>query len=109
MSTRRTPHKRIARRLGLTDALIAAVREGPGAPAFDDPQREVMAFTDDVVDNVRASDTTFEPLKRRLGYKALQELTLTVGYYMMVSRFLETFDVDIEEAAAPEADTGGPR
>ncbi len=102
-------HERIARRLGLTDALIAAVREGPGAPGFDDPQREVMAFTDDVVANVRAGDATFEPLKRRLGYKALQELTLTVGYYMMVSRFLETFDVDIEEAAAREADTGGPR
>ncbi|MEP6967490.1 MAG: carboxymuconolactone decarboxylase family protein [Pseudomonadota bacterium] len=102
-------HERIARRLGLTDALIAAVREGPGAPAFDEAQREVMAFTDDVVANVRAGDATFEPLKRRLGYKALQELTLTVGYYMMVSRFLETFDVDIEEAAAPEADVGGPR
>ncbi len=99
-------HERIARRLGLTDALIAAVREGPGAPAFDEAQREVMAFTDDVVANVRAGDATFEPLKRRLGYKALQELTLTVGYYMMVSRFLETFDVDIEEAAAPQADIG---
>ncbi len=55
-----------------------------------------MAFTDDVVANVRPADATFNPLNDRLGYKALQELTLTIGYYMMVSRFLETFDVDIE-------------
>ena len=27
----------------------------------------------------------------------MQELTITVGYYMMVLHFLETFDVDIEK------------
>ena len=93
-------HERIARRLGLSDALIAAIHEGPAAAAFDEGQAEVMAFTDDVVANVRAADATFEPLKTRLGYKALQELTLTIGYYMMVSRFLETFDVEIEAGDA---------
>jgi hypothetical protein len=29
----------------------------------------------------------------------MQELTMTVGFYMMVSRFLETFDVDLKEEA----------
>ena len=38
------------------------------------------------------------PLARRLSHQEMQELTLTVGYYMMVCRFLETFDVDIEDA-----------
>jgi alkylhydroperoxidase family enzyme len=92
-------HVRIGKGVGMTDALIAAVREGPGAAGLDAAQREVMAYTDDVVAKVRASDATFEPLKARLGYKALQELTITIGYYMMVSRFLETFDVDIEASA----------
>ncbi len=89
-------HERIGRRLGMSESLIAAIREGPGAPSLDEAQREVMAFTDDLVANVRAGDATFDPLKKRLGYKALQELTITIGYYMLVSRFLETFDVDIE-------------
>ena len=104
-------HERIARRMGMSDALIAAIREGPAAAAaaFDDAQREVMTFTDDVVANVRASDRTFEPLKERLGYKALQELTITIGYYMLVSRFLETFDVDIEEGAPPAVNVSGTR
>jgi alkylhydroperoxidase family enzyme len=94
-------HERIARRMGMSDALIAAIHEGPAAAALEEAQREVMTYTDDVVANVRAGDATFDPLSRRLGYKALQELTITIGYYMLVSRFLETFDVDIEEAGVP--------
>ena len=90
-------HERIARGMGMSDALIAAIHEGPSAKIFDEPQRLVMAFTDDVVANVRASDATFEPLKAKLTFKALHELTIAIGYYMLVSRFLGTFDVDIEE------------
>jgi alkylhydroperoxidase family enzyme len=100
-------HERIARRLGMSDVLVAAIHEGPGAAGLDDAQGQVMAFTDDVVANVRASDATFDPLNERLGYKALQELTITIGYYMLVSRFLETFDVDIEEGAAPDVTVSG--
>lgn len=90
-------HEAISRRLGMSEALIAAIHEGPDATAFDDLQRLVMRYTDDVVANVRASDATFGPLLARLDYRRMQELTITIGYYMMVSRFLETFDVDIED------------
>ena len=94
-------HEAISRRIGMSEAIIAGIHEGPGAAIFDDAQREVMAFTDDLVANVRASDATFEAIRTRLGDQALQELTITVGYYMMVSRYLETFDVDIEVGGAP--------
>jgi len=55
-----------------------------------------MRYTDDVVKNVRAGDATYKPLAEKLSLQEMQELTVTIGYYMMVSRFLETFDVDIE-------------
>lgn len=90
-------HEAISRRIGMPDALIAGIHEGPDAPIFDEMQRLVMAYTDDVVKNVRASDATFEPLRDRLSAKQLAELTICIGYYMMVSRFLETFDVDLEQ------------
>lgn len=89
-------HDAISRKIGMPDVVIAAIREGPDAPALDEMQRMVMAYTDDIVTNVRASDATFEPLRVRLSSKALAELTICIGYYMMVSRFLETFDVDLE-------------
>jgi 4-carboxymuconolactone decarboxylase len=92
-------HERIARGLGMSDALIAAIHRGPDDPALDDVQRQVLQLTDDVVHNVRASDATFAPLAARLSLQELQELTVTIGYYMMASRFLESFDVDIEDGA----------
>ena len=97
-------HERISRGIGMSDAVIEGIHEGASAAVFDAAQREVMAFTDDVVTNVRAGDATFLPILARHGAKGAQELTLTIGYYMMVSRFLETFDVDIEQTpiAAPK-------
>ncbi|MDX2235744.1 MAG: carboxymuconolactone decarboxylase family protein [Hyphomonadaceae bacterium] len=94
-------HVAISRRLGMAEATIAAIHEGPDAAAFTGLERMVMRFTDDVVANVRAGDATFQPLQAHLSTQELQELTLTVGYYMMVCRFLETFDVDIEAQSVP--------
>jgi alkylhydroperoxidase family enzyme len=89
-------HDRIARGIGVPDDVIAALREGPEAAAFDDLQRLVLRFTDDVVANVRAGDDTFGPLVAALSLREVQELTVTIGYYMLVSRFLETFGIEIE-------------
>ena len=97
-------HEHIGRQIGMSEELMAAVHQGPDAPAFDRLQQLVMLYTDDIVSNVRAGDATFEPLRERLSLQELQELTVTVGYYMMVSRFLETFDVDIE-GSEPEGET----
>jgi len=89
-------HDAISRQLGMSDELLAAIRDGADSTVFDDAQREVMRFTDDVVANVRASDETFEPLRQRLSAQEMQELVITIGFYMAVSRYLETFGVDIE-------------
>ncbi len=96
-------HKEICRRLGMAESLIAAIGEGSQATAFDPLQRLVMAFTDDVVLNVRASDATYAPLAASLTVHEMQELVVNIGFYMMVSRFLETFDVDLESAPADNA------
>lgn len=95
-------HERICRQMGMAEELIEAIHEGPDAKVFTDLQRAVMRYTDDIVLNVRASDETFTPLSGQLSHKVMQELTLTIGFYMMVSRFLETFDVDIEEDGATD-------
>ena len=90
-------HERIGRQLGMSDEKIAAIHEGPDAAAFSEIEKQIMRFTDDVVANVRAGEATWAPLAARLSHQEMQELTLTIGFYMMVSRFLETFDVDLED------------
>jgi 4-carboxymuconolactone decarboxylase len=89
-------HDRISRDLGMSEELLAAIRNGPEDPVFTDIQRQVMRYTDDVVEHVRASDATFGPLLAALSLQELQELTVTIGFYMLVSRYLETFGVEIE-------------
>ena len=100
-------HERIGRQIGMSDALVAACHEGAGSPALNETQRLVMAFTDDVVTNVRASDATFDPLAKVLSMQEMQELVVCIGFYMAVSRFLETFDVEIEAEGPADDDLPG--
>jgi 4-carboxymuconolactone decarboxylase len=108
-SYERFHHERIARGIGMAESVIAAIGVGPEAPAFDELQRLVVRFTDDVVANVRASDTTFQPLAARLRLLELQELTATIGYYMLACRFLENFDIELEAAPPPAPASGSAR
>ncbi|MEL6724422.1 MAG: carboxymuconolactone decarboxylase family protein [Pseudomonadota bacterium] len=93
-------HEKIGRDVGMSDALIEAVKIGPNADGLTQEQRVTLAFVDDLIANVRAGDATFQPALAHFGVEALQELTLITGYYMMVSRYLETFGVDIEDGGA---------
>lgn len=90
-------HERLAAGIGVSREKIEALRDGPDAPVFDELERKVLRYTDAVVLNVKAGDSTFAALQPELSERELAELTLTIGYYMMVSRFLENFEVEIED------------
>ena len=90
-------HEVIGRNLGMSDALVEAVKEGPTADGYTHEQRLVVAFTDHLVTHPHPSDGALNPVLKHFGPALLQELVLLIGYYMMVCRFLETFGVDIEE------------
>jgi len=89
-------HKRIGRKVGLTDEKIAAIEHDPSSALFSPLEKLVLRYTDDVVANVKASDALFNELLSKLTNRTMAELTLTIGFYMAVSRFLENFEVDIE-------------
>jgi alkylhydroperoxidase family enzyme len=97
-------HEKIGHDLGMDDALIAAVRTGPGAHGLTAQQDLALSFVDDLVVNVKAGEATFRPVLEHFGPAGAQELTLLTGYYMMVCRFLETFEVDIETGGASGLD-----
>ena len=94
-------HERIAREAGVAEEKLAALRDATiEAPAFTDHEKAVLRYTDDVVRNVKASDKTLKAIQAFLSPGAVVELTLTIGYYMMVCRFLESMGVDGEEGQA---------
>ena len=92
-------HEALARHVGLTDAQIAAVKAGgAAAAALGEAGAAVLAYTDDLVHNVRASDETMAAVRKHLDDIQFVDLTLVIGMYMMVSRFLETTGIEIDEA-----------
>ena len=102
-------HERIGREAGVTEDKIAALRDAtPEAPAFNDNEKAVLRFADDVVRNIKASDKNLKAVQAFLSPGAVVELTLTVGYYMMVCRFLETTGVEGEDGQAEWLKTAKP-
>lgn len=92
-------HKAFARTVGISETQLEGLRTGDLSSAFTPSQRAVLAFTDDIVNNVRASDQTLEPLQKHLSNSEIMELMVVVGYYASLCRILETFGPEIDDFA----------
>jgi len=92
-------HVPIAEAVGASAAEVAALeRDDIEADCFGPLERLVLRFATEVVRDVRASDATFSALAARLSPQEIVEVILTVGYYMMIARLLETTAVDLDPA-----------
>ena len=89
-------HKRIGKTVGVTDEQNEALENWQAATCFDDTQRAALAFTDEVVRLHKPTDATFNAIRDRLTPGALVELQLSIGFYIMTSKFLETFAIDMQ-------------
>jgi alkylhydroperoxidase family enzyme len=92
-------HKRLGKNVGVTDEQNAALEDWKSAACFNDVQRAALAFTDEIVGLRRPTDATFNAIAAKLTPAALVELQLSVGFYIMTSKFLETFDIDMQPVA----------
>ena len=91
-----TAHKRIGKSVGVSDEQNDTLENWNGATCFDDVQRAVLAFTDEIVTQRKPTDATFNAIAAKLTPGALVELQLSVGFYIMTSKFLETFGIDMQ-------------
>src|SRR6201998_2113330 len=89
-------HKRIGKNVGVSDEQKAALGECESANCLDELQRAALAFTDEIVAMRRPTDATFNAIAAKLTPAALIELQLAVGFYIMTSKFLETFGIDMQ-------------
>jgi 4-carboxymuconolactone decarboxylase len=97
-------HEAFGRHVGLTEAQLEAVKHSPSAPIWTPVERAVLEFTDDVVKNVRPSDSTLNALRKHLSDTEVMELIVSFGAYMTVCRILETTGIEIDSVSIdPEA------
>src|SRR5215471_10697726 len=89
-------HKRIGKNVGVTDEQNAALENWQAASCFTETQRAALAFADEIVKLNKPTDATFKAIAAKLTPGALVELQLSVGFYIMTSKFLETFEIDLQ-------------
>ena len=94
-----TQHVPIAKAAGVTDEQVNAIENWEGARCFSDIDRLVLKFTDQVARNVKGERATIEALQRHMGTTEIVELVMSIGFWGMVARLLETTEVDLEEFA----------
>lgn len=95
-----TQHWRVAVDLGVPEADLLAVRDGPSSPAFGDLERAVLEATDEALVGRRIADATMTRLRAELEDDAVVELVAAIGTWSMISTVLRSLDVPLEEGVA---------
>lgn len=92
-------HKNIGRNVGIPDVQIKALANGAKSDAFNEVEKAILDYADDLVDNANpgaGAGAAFERVAGFLNPEELVELTLAITYYIMTSKILITFGIDLE-------------
>ena len=96
-----TQHWNVARRIGMGEAEILAVRDWRASPVLNEADRAVLAATDDTLDNGRISDATWELCREQIGGDAeLAEMVVAIGNWRMFSEMLQSLQIPLEAGIA---------
>ena len=87
-------HIPYAKRDGLTDAQIDAVKSDPASPLLTPRDRAVLAYADSMTRSLEVPDGLFEAIRAAMTEREVVELTVTVAGYNLVSRFLVAMQID---------------
>lgn len=90
-------HTVIGRDCGLTDDEIAALTRAPDAYGWSDDDLALIALADELHADDCVSDTTWSGLARRWDDAQLVELLVVAGFYRLVSGFLNSTGVQLDD------------
>jgi len=74
-------HRPLMRLCGYGDAQIAAVAAWRGSTLFDDEQRTLLGYVEEMAHGGDVADATFAALAQRFSPRQIVEITYTVGNY----------------------------
>lgn len=93
-------HVARARKCGLTDARIGAIRGEPSAMAPADGL--IARAVDELFDTSRLTPATVTELAASVGKQGVLDLMATVGFYSTLGFILNTFDTPLDDDIAAE-------
>lgn len=88
---------------GLTMEEIAAIRDGWQSPVWDgkDEDRAVLRAVDELVENQRIGDETWDALGRHFDKHQKMDMVFTIGNYVMLGWAVATFGIPVEDGVDP--------
>ncbi|MCJ2038985.1 carboxymuconolactone decarboxylase [Methylobacterium sp. J-059] len=91
-------HVTIAQAAGVRPDQFIAIAEGrpEDAHAFKDDERVLLRFGRSILEKGKAPGVLFKHALTHFSVQELSDAVIVVGYYRMVSNYLQTFDVDID-------------
>ena len=92
-------HSRLGREVGLSNEEIAALAGGD-LSIFSDDDRVLIALADELCSTDSVSDATWAKLAARFRTDQLIEIVMLAGYYQMVSCFLNSVGVALEDGVS---------
>lgn len=103
-------HVPIALGLGVTQRQIDCIEQGKyDDAAFNPAERALLAFGQQVIENVRVAEPVFAAMRRHFSEQEIVESILAIGFYMMMARLTESTEVDLDAAAGMTLFSSGQR
>lgn len=90
-------HRQIGRLVGLSSAQLDACAVGADQSALSDSERTVLRLTDSIVQNHTLTAPEREEALELFNANQFADFVITIGFYQLVSNFLNVFDVQRED------------
>ncbi len=81
---------------GLTPEQVVAIADWRPSKLFSEPQRALLAYTDAMTRAIDVPDNVFADVRKHFSERQAVELTMLIGAYNMLTRFLKALKVDPE-------------
>lgn len=81
---------------GLTPEQVAAIGNWQASNLFTDQQRALLAYTDAMTRDIDVPDAVFTEVRKHFSERQTVELSMLIGAYNMLTRFLKALKVDPE-------------
>ena len=94
-------HVAVARRAGVRDEEMAVIAAEDPVRSLTEEDNLLCRVADEISREVRLSDEALQRIVERYGVRQATELILCVSYFNMLSRFLESTRVALEQTPAP--------
>lgn len=89
-------HLKMARKAGVPEAQIEALAGWRGSALFDARERAALLLTEAVM-ALNVTDEVHAEVKRHFSDAEFVELSLTAGFYALVSRMLDAMQVELDD------------